>query len=248
MRKASSVKFHKSGVSLGADYVAEHECGIQPIRKAFGPNIPGRHDEHPVFGVARRICTSKGLLALKHIKERKIWILWCGVPEEILLSILDRREVPTPQGGAWDDRSFCVCAAEGSPEAKTLMNLFEADQNGGLLIHLGAFGESGGLHLLVADKVPLNAQQDWLTQDKASFDLREQWVRETGPKFESNLRKAGLDWFNLGLRYTKLGDGTLATWLNPYEQRKYNAGWYTAKDLLNWSKGVGPVIKKTGSW
>jgi hypothetical protein len=33
-------------------------------------------------------------------------------------------------------------------------------------------------------------------------------------------------------------------WLNPFDQKTYNSGWFTEDELKEWIKGTGPVVKK----
>ena len=37
-------------------------------------------------------------------------------------------------------------------------------------------------------------------------------------------------------------DGQIRFWLNPADQVRYQAGWYTIDELLLWSRDQGPVL------
>jgi hypothetical protein len=37
-------------------------------------------------------------------------------------------------------------------------------------------------------------------------------------------------------------DGEIRFWLNPKQQDRYNAGWYTIDELISWSREIGPVV------
>ncbi|MCX7789241.1 MAG: hypothetical protein N2378_01250 [Chloroflexaceae bacterium] len=37
-------------------------------------------------------------------------------------------------------------------------------------------------------------------------------------------------------------DGQIRFWLNPTDQVQYQSGWYTIDELIQWSKGYGPVF------
>lgn len=37
-------------------------------------------------------------------------------------------------------------------------------------------------------------------------------------------------------------DGQIRFWLNPTDQVQYQPGWYTIDELIQWSRGSGPVL------
>lgn len=55
-------------------------------------------------------------------------------------------------------------------------------------------------------------------------------------------RKAKKEFFYLKIRSIDK-NGKPSWWLNPYEQQKYEAGWYSTQDLLDWADNKGKVIK-----
>lgn len=64
------------------------------------------------------------------------------------------------------------------------------------------------------------------------------------------LRASGKKWFYLGCD-TQLGEyrrfvehqGQIMAWLNPEEQWRYNAGWFTLTDLQAWVTDSGPIMR-----
>ena len=58
----------------------------------------------------------------------------------------------------------------------------------------------------------------------------------------AKLQEAGKKFFYCGP--SRMGDGEIKFWLNPYEQQKYAAGWYTLEELQQWCKDEGPVVQK----
>jgi len=57
-------------------------------------------------------------------------------------------------------------------------------------------------------------------------------------------RKAKKEFFYLKIRSIDK-NGKPSWWLNPYEQQKYEAGWYSTQDLLDWANDKGKVLIKT---
>jgi len=61
------------------------------------------------------------------------------------------------------------------------------------------------------------------------------------------LKSAGRSWFALRaawIRDKSASKHPVWFWLNPQEQDRYEAGWFTVEDLLQWTENKGPVLKK----
>ena len=59
------------------------------------------------------------------------------------------------------------------------------------------------------------------------------------------LNKHGLKYFALSPRWSN-DEKEIKYWLNPYDQKQNNAGWYTFDELKLWTEGKGPIpIKDT---
>ena len=63
-------------------------------------------------------------------------------------------------------------------------------------------------------------------------------------------KKAGLSWYALKPAWRDFfedpvyqSEYKVIFFLNPEGQNKYNSGWFTVEELLQWIKGKGPVIR-----
>jgi hypothetical protein len=225
--------FHSWGISIPSNACAEHEMGIKEIRQAFGPDISGRLDEYPVFGVGRRKIT-RARVTLIDYPEMNLRVLW---------GYRGQHYGEPNQEAEWSNRGFCVQAPLDAPDAEILAQMHQHFVNLNIVIYAGQYEGIGGLHLLIADKISDFATRVWEEVDRENFRLRALWLQQTGPNFEKNLRDAGCDWFSLGQTYTE-GEGQIYTWLNPFNQRDNHFGWFTPEDLRLWAKGEGRVVVK----
>ena len=61
---------------------------------------------------------------------------------------------------------------------------------------------------------------------------------------EAYLKSRGKRWFALSPRWANDEKSGVRFWLNPQEQQKYSAGWFTVDELREWADERGPVIMK----
>jgi hypothetical protein len=54
------------------------------------------------------------------------------------------------------------------------------------------------------------------------------------------LKDRGKEWFSL--ERWQWVDGEIRFWLNPIDQANYQIGWYSIRDLIDWSHDRGPVL------
>ncbi len=229
---AASRVFHSRGISIPADACAEHEMGIKEIRQAFGPDISGRLDEHPVFGVGRRRIT-RARVTLIDYPEMNLRVLW---------GYRGQHYLEPNQEASWSNRGFCVQVPLDSPDAELVTQMHRHFEDLNIVIYAGQYEGIGGLHLLIANRIPESVTRVWEDDDRKKFRLRETWLRQTGPNFEQNLRDAGCDWFSLGQSYSE-STGEIRTWLNPFNQKDNHFGWVTPEDLRLWALGRGCIVK-----
>lgn len=57
------------------------------------------------------------------------------------------------------------------------------------------------------------------------------------------LAKSGKKYFALSPRWADDQKKEVVFWLNPYDQDKYNSGWFSVQDLKDWAKDKGKVMK-----
>lgn len=266
MRRAHDGKFLRNehgrliGVSLGADFVAEHEWGIAKLLEEFGVPRLSSTDISKV-GVERRkitIVPEKVHLVSKTRLGKLIWILvyspgYYGetiTEQHILtwqLSWSDNNVFAT----AWDRRSFAVL----SDREKPMKQLYEAIMKKDACIGLfgGGVFNNAGLSIFIASALPQEVNDQWEKSDKDACSLH-LTARETGiveridtlnNKHDSfidkpcgyySLRPAWID-KDMTSKYKVM------FWLNPWNQDKNQYGWYTVEELEQWMEGKGPIVK-----
>jgi len=243
------------GFDLSADYCAEHEWGLK-LAEAFGIGNEKK------FGLARRQITK-----LPTSKSNSIWsdprivdhfIVDNKTKESYLIfdysSDIDRVKADkehyelkatswnkTGVGSAWDDSSFGVVTTKYHDELKELFDAFQKKD-----IVIGLFGggpfKNSGLKLLIASRIPAETSKEWYNSDK---DVEKLNKASAKTKIHKVLEKAGKRFMALSPSW----NSTLETkydvvyWLNPYEQQKYNYGWYTVEDLKLWAEDKGPIVE-----
>ncbi len=244
-------------IKLSADNCAEHEWGIRQLKEAFG--IP---DDIKVYGIKRRkiTCVPKGLawvtfsskwFAGKQDVER-------GFAEKIGDAVLAKEgfvfhpwygEEPYKLAqnselygyglqSAWSENDFA--AVSNMPEhIKDLREIFTAFEKKNICIFFAGCTtpfENPGLMIAIRDRLPKNTAEEWHKFDKDQHAIQKEFKR-TG--IEALLAKAGKRYFALSPRRRE--DGTLWYWLNPYDQRENNFGWFTLEDLQLWAVNEGPI-------
>jgi hypothetical protein len=57
---------------------------------------------------------------------------------------------------------------------------------------------------------------------------------------KTTLRDQGKEWRSL--ERWQYVDGKICFWLNPTDQSRYNMGWFSIDDLIQWTHDIGPVM------
>ena len=230
------------GFSLGADYCAEHERGIGVMNEAFG--IPS---DETIFGLEKRTITivPEGLYYTKGEKKKKMHYAlvykrpWRNsIGEMPSFGLLGDR----PLGTAWSNEEFAIVVDRRyKKELELLHNAFlEKD----VAIGLGGGGvfSNAGLSICIASRFPKGAAKQLEDGDKAYYQLQQD-ARNTG--IYEFLNDKGKKYFALSPKYFYIGARTiLKFFLNPYDQDRYNHGWFTVEELQEWAEEKGPIIKK----
>lgn len=248
------------GVNLSADFCAEHEWGIKDIRDAFGLS-----DETTVYGLKRRQITrvpkgfawvgfpSKYFVSkfdvergkakktgdVKLANEGFVYHDWYYEEPEKL--VLNTELYGIGLRGAWSDDDFAAISSDPE-DIKALKEIFNEFGKLNIAIcfsaALPAF-DNAGLVFAIADRLPQSVTEDWFQYDYNQHQLRLE-VQLTG--IEELLKNAGKGYYALSPR--RRDDGSVWYWLNPYEQNKNNAGWFTLEDLKAWIADAGPIPMK----
>lgn len=246
------------GIGLGSDSCAEHECGVKGLRTLFGL-------DESKDGLPRRTVTvvPKGLELVefqtasnKRLKQKPLSALAILYREPF---IYNREAVATLKEGAtkcygeptlaaaWDEKEFAIVAYTEGDQAK-LKLLWEAFQRKDVAFwpNIGVFHGGTGLTFAIPSLVP---QVHKTTMYEGDLDQKKLIAKAKAIDIESVLRKADKRWFALIPKWVQsLVTGEARTnydiqyWLNPYEQGRYSAGYYTVADLKLWVEDKGPVL------
>lgn len=222
------------GFSLGADFCAEHEWGIDRIMQDYGINtkkngLMGRkitklpeyfkYNEKENLISSTRYNSLGELYTAKQLKAYKVLI-----------------------SGAWDVGTFAIRITD---EYKThLKELVEAFKKSDVLIAIGSREgfANGGLNLLIYSRMPNKVKKDAVSTSKKHNELLKT-VKKTG--IEEILKKAKKRYFALSPRWEDYKKKEIKYWLNPMEQNIHEHGWYTLDDLKLWAKNKGPILNKS---
>jgi len=219
------------GINFGADYCAEHEWGIEKIRKAFGVPETGQGL------IKRQITLVPNTLEWVQFKNCEgFWIKpWRdGKIEDYNFPI--GKELYT----AWSGKDFGVFSTNPK-EVSKLREVFEAIQRLDAAMWLGGGGvfKNAGFVICIASRLSKEMTDRWELADKESEKLKADFAA-TG--IEEKLKKAGKGYYALTPRRGK--GNSLMFWLNPMEQDRYNHGWYKLGELEQWIQNRGPIVKK----
>lgn len=227
------------GLSLGYDFVAEHEWGIETLQHEFGIDtshhgIKGRQ----ITRVPSFYWEDDGQEALFLCQSRTIdqydeqWVeyvkgyVWFSEWKDV-------NEVDRSLACAWSGRDFGI-RARGSSRAN-LIQIKNALARTDL-----AMTVASGLQLLIVSRFPADKNREWIATDKERIRLAHLW-NESG--VEKELRDAGKRWFFLR-NPRENEEGLLRLWLNPREQDIHRAGWYSLDELRAWANDTGPVMRE----
>jgi len=250
------------GVSLGWDFVAEHEWGISGICNAFG--ILGKPQRGHVGADIRTITKVPAELKFFPNLKGSAYLIYCD-------SFSWRQEKPTSQGlnemlhvhedwhgskrkgedlsTAWSERAFGIRMRNDALNigTMTLGQIYEAFTKLDIMIFLGGKSIMGnsGLVIAIRSRMPKDALQNMKTRDESYLDLMDA-VENTGIK--SKLEAAKKEYFALSPRWARdhkeiISAYPVIFWLNPYDQQNNNYGLFTVEQLLEWIEGKGPIPK-----
>jgi hypothetical protein len=147
---------------------------------------------------------------------------------------------------AWDEGSFGV-HVRGLGNVNRLREVWEAIQRKDLGIWTGGghVFQRAGLVLGIISRCPASGLEMMRAADR-DRDKLEKASALIG--LDKELTAKGKKWFALSPRWVKTDDDKNKTefpvqyWLNPYEQDKYNHGWFTVEQLREWGDNKGPVM------
>jgi len=245
------------GFNLGADFVSEHEWGIDKLKRLFGVsnNKNGLFGSvKPVLGVAARTITTVPEKALHYgeitIEKKKYFFLICYNSyvreiEKITVDLIKGFELYPFRDNhiftAWDEGSFGILVDEEYKEE--LSNLYDAFMNKDIVFAMGRghVFKNSGLLLIVRSSMSEEEVQKMYDMDMDSINMKKA-AEKTG--IEKILKEAGKRYFALSPRWKDETKTEVIFWLNPMDQHIYNFGWFGVEELKQWANNEGPVIMK----
>lgn len=249
------------GVSLGADYCAEHEWGIEKLHNAWG--IPYTDESKP--GLLRRTVT----------KMPTSYTSFLNIKTPLLLCLSYDFDLKTPEGTekvkehytkkhmelhlskgfkdypadelatAWSDSDFGIMATAAHKDKLKELDGALRTGNAAMFLGGGQVFQNAGLRIVIASRVPEEGKKLLLDGDLDSFKLKAA-AKATG--IEDVLKKAAKGYFALSPRWATADDKERTAhpvkyWLNPFQQDQNNFGWFTVEELQQWAENTGPVPK-----
>lgn len=241
------------GINLPADFTAEHEWGIDDLKRLFG--IPRHEPGEGVCGIERRKATKVPLmqgqesLVYGERSDYKTHLIvgWesprIEIPEDLENSFTWNKE--RTLFGAWDDGSFGI-VSRLKENVKHMQELKEAIEQCNVLVFLGGgqFLENNGLNIVIADRVPKEQRK---TMKEGDEKIQELYRLSAATGIKEKLQQAGKRFYALSPRWLvgdKKSKYKVGFWLNPMEQNRYNSGNYTVEELELWLEDKGPIPKR----
>ena len=269
MRKSFNCEWLKNsdgtlvGINLGSDHCAEHEQDVPTLKSLLGVNDSPKSS---VLGIERRRITQLNLDQMTFLdsknKKTGFSALVFGrdlnrpktktdLPEGI--KPYRGKKEPTPLSCAWSERDFGVYT--DTPDGRDYLRiLVAAIQNKEVAIWTGGSVpfSSGGLCIAIIAKaseenkeVMRSCDEDVQNVEKAREEL------EAEVQLSVTLKEAGKNYMALSpfwstkIKSTSRGELTtkhkLIFWLNPWDQKRNNHGYYTVEELLEWANNRGPI-------
>lgn len=257
-------------ILVGADYTAEHECGIGGLRHAAGVEMPARPQ-----GIASRTAAGPVPVSLE-IKKR---IAIPATRQKDTVAILrfgsfgPYHEIDYRShlwgtdliSGAWEENRLCLVARGEAVEA--VSKLAEAMQRGDFAIWMGGSGSNpfarSGVVLAIPSAIDpeklqfmldSDLQQNALLDDVDATGIIERiksaqernpgrftkWPDKFGYHALSPGRTLGS---RVGLPNPVETKHPVMFFMNPMDQKSVNFGWFTVEELDAWLEGKGPCLK-----
>lgn len=251
------------GVYLAADFVAEHEFGINGLRYDLGldrdpSSFAERCISRPFTDFVYDEGTQKEEFPEPHVHGKRATYKKVKTPFNILSTRpygIDRirdgslrwEEDAFTVGGMWSDNGFALKGY--GPQGMAVVRLIlEGLGEGDLAVWVGGAGNNpfarGGLVIVRPSLTPQHLKD---TMDAADQERLRLHAAADATGIRAKLDAAALRYFALSPRWItddKSSAHPVMFWLNPQQQRENNFGWFTVEDLERWIEGKGPIPKE----
>lgn len=254
--------FH--GISLGYDYCAEHEWGIERMCEKLKIDKSSKK-----LGIENRTITNHD--CIEFLKENNNAILTTRTPwnkkdnfilKDLIPHDLEFNYKNSKLRTAWDEKDFCVIVS-GEENVKLLEDLYEQFKKNNIAItrvnrSIPVFSNAS-LSLLIIDRLPKEAIDEMYNVDKKHKDLIDyeekigltKLKEDTRPgyKKEKYYMACSAKWIDYenpeNLKKFKKKTGTeydIQYWVN-YSDDDDNYGWYTVEEIKKWLSTPGLKLK-----
>jgi hypothetical protein len=269
MRKSFNCEWLKNedgtlvGINLGADYCAEHEHGIAALKTILGVNDSPKSE---VLGIERRRITNINLEQMTFLDSKNKtkgfsalvfgWFLKrpeskTDLPSEIKPYRGNKKPIELSCG--WSDRDLGIYTdtKEGRDNLRVLV---DALKHKDIAIWTGGAGpfQNAGLCLAIISKVSDSNKEVMRSADEDAQKLEQERVKlETETGLLDKIKASGKSYFALSPAWATAIKSTarvqlktnysLIYWLNPWDQKNNNYGYYTVEELMEWADNKGPI-------
>lgn len=238
------------GFSLGADFVAEHEWGIEGLKRKLGLPIKKILDNWEDMVINPNAANSMEFFEDKDYSVLRTKPSWETPIKELVEQQFylknwkkydKERFDKTDFLSAWDSKDFIVVAFS-EVARRNLKQLFEAFEKGNVVLSMMRSGmfRNGGISLSFNDRVPQQQKIDFNLSCEDSKNLQ---TRADATGIREKLEDNGKKFFALSPRWKDETKKDVVFWLNPYEQDRNNYGLFTVSDLEEWIANKGPIPK-----
>lgn len=261
-----------SAISLGYDFTAEHEWGVEGLKQLLG--VPAfnvedflcKEAKRKNLGVAaRRITSSDHVYTGSFDSDGKtyyyFYVAYLCNPENIsdivkqsfsscFDSMIEKAGVAT----AWSGEDLCFVTTD-----ERIPNYFyDAIKKNNLFIGQMAGYPFGGktLTLALISETDEELKEAMVESDLNSIELlkrdKKTGIKERlGQKHEQWLKDYPGAWkspWSFIALSPQVKEGDIIYWLNPENQRLLDAGWYTVEELQEWANSVPGKVVSEACW
>ena len=250
------------GFCFGHDYCAEHEWGIKHLNNLFG--IDSEAFNNKIFGIDRfeikkepssnnckKYTFTTQIDFVPDGKKRRVkkdfnisgfvisadgYYLKSFSPSNSSIKFYSPKDT---LWSGWSEKDIGIFSIDPK-EQEYITELYEAINDLNASIWVGGTSnpfDRGGLILAITSKISDENKEKMYKSDQEAYQLKVD-AESTGIK--SKLDKAGKKYFALS---PSRFDDEIKFWLNPYDQKTNQCGWYTVKELEQWIDDKGPIME-----
>ena len=250
------------GITLVGDFCAEHEAGTHPLQASLGLPDWETAQAQRMFGFERitaapdpdrsgiHLYDEDGVVALVLTNEAFGRSLNKPAKFKSFLELSDLRLGHRTTQSAWDEYGLGVVSRDPFIQdllRRLYMGLFRGD----VVVTQTNLSPSNpfspaGVTVALKSKIPEQVEKHFRDRAEDQFNLLAS-AEATG--IAKTLSDAGKHWYSLRPAWAKDNariqtDHAVVFFLNPTEQDRHEANWFSVEDLLLRAKGKGPVMKE----